>query len=463
MSKRLKLLVAIIIGSIAAACCAVGCSIGQPGREEVLATYQGGHVTYYANGGNFNKNKAIVVRDMYFKDADVPFFDMPDLEGEIFVSRGSYDFMGWYLPAIYPEGDEHAGEIMYTYTYEVSPKNYKTVPAYAKLNEDGSPAINKTDSRPLFYIDGSDETILEEDIVVVADTTKPINSERTIGADEHLIVCANWKPSLRFEYRLAVEEDGDYVYDKVTYHKNDVIMTSPFGRKETNNPGQTATISFKGMTFVGNYKDANCTNLAKDDYKRADCEGTDVITIWAKFIKGDWTIVKDTDGVKEMFSSLYDENRSFYLVDDIALSDNTTLNTVTNCYATIDGNGHTISNLKFSSSSISSGANIAPVFGIIYKSAKIKNLTLSGINIDITCKGSMTFHAICKAIETGATLENLTIENIKAKISLPGSVINAQDGNRNAWIFGSNRGTDAAFLAAFSGVTLSGTNVLEIN
>ncbi|MGN0807882.1 MAG: hypothetical protein ACI4MN_05510 [Candidatus Coproplasma sp.] len=461
MTKRLKLFLVILLGSVAIACCAAGCKIGQPSREEILADYKGGQVTYYANGGNFNKNKAIVVRDIYYKEADVPFFDLPDLNGEIFVSRGSYDFMGWYLPATYESG-EHAGEIMYTYTYKDATNTEITVPAYPKLNSDGSAVINKADGRPVFCIDGSEDDILESSIQIVVDTTKPVDSERRIRADDHLIVCAYWKPSLRFEYRLVVDDGDDYVYDNNTYHNGDVIRSTPFGRTETNNPGQTTTVSFSGTTFVGNYIDAACTQLAKEDFNRSDYEGLDVeaITVYAKYIKGDWVVIKDNaEDVKDMFSKLYDNTKKYYIAEDITLSDKTVLSFSDNCKTTIEGNGHTIRNLYFKNSDpLASGSNVAPVFGLIYESTTINNLTLDGINIVATCKGSMTFHAICKEVRTGATLNNLTIKNINATISLPGSVINADEGNRTAWIFGSSYGTDEAFLQAFTGVHLDATN-----
>lgn len=72
-------------------------------------------------------------------------------------------------------------------------------------------------------------------------------------------------------------------------------------------------------------------------------------------------------------------------------------------------------------------------------------------------------YAVCKSIEEGAKLENLTIENVTATVDIPtgNRVDNAQGEDRSSWIFG-GKGTDNDFLAAYSGVTLSGTNSLTI-
>ncbi|MGN0812295.1 MAG: hypothetical protein ACI4MQ_02145 [Candidatus Coproplasma sp.] len=453
MTKRLKLLLAIILGSIAIACCVAGCSVGEPGRDEILADYKGGQVTYYANGGCFNNNSSIVVRDFYFKEADVPFYDMPEGESNG-VLYGGYDFTGWYLPARYESG-EHEGEVMYTYTYKTSSGESVTVPAYPKLNEDGTPVTDKKESRPLFYIDGSDEDIFEKNIAIVPSDT-PISSERTIGADEHLIVCATWKPALKFVYKLAVDES--FTIDGKTYKQGDEITSMAFGRDETASPGQTTTVNFDGMTFVSNYTDESCTTYA-GTYNRADYEGKTEIVVWSKFIKGSWTVIKNNaNSIRDMFTGLNSSSRAYYLLEDVDCS-SISLGIVQGVSAKIEGNGHTLSNLKFSASSLANNARIAPVFGDIYSSAEIKNLKLRNITISVTGKGDLTFYAVCKSIEDGAVIENLTVENISATVDIPSTNIvkNAQNGDRTSWIFG-GKGTDEAFKAVY-GITCTGAEL----
>lgn len=460
MTKRLKLFLAIILGAVAIACGAAGCKIGEPGRDEILANYKGGQVTYYANGGSFNNNTAIVIREVTFKKADVPFFDMTDNSSEsYYVMYGGYDFTGWYLPARYESG-EHAGEIMYTYTYGEG-ENKVTVPAYPKLKEDGTPVTDSKEARPLFNIEGSDEDILEKNIRIVPSDT-PIDSSYIVKAEDKLVVCATWKPALKFVFKLAVEES--FTIGDKTYNHGDVITNMAFGKEQTKSPGETTTVNFDGYTFVSNYTEEACKNYA-GTYNRADYEGQTEIVVWSKFVKGSWTVIKNNaNDIKSMFSGLNSSSKAYYLLEDVDCRSITNFGTTQGVRAKVEGNGHRLYNLKFSATGLKNGSTIAPVFGEIYASAEIKNLKLENITIDkVTCNGDITFFAVCKSIEDGATLENLTIKTITATVDIPSKNIvkNAQNGDRSYWIFG-GKGTDAAFLSAYSGVTLTGTNSLTI-
>lgn len=459
MTKRLKLFLAILLGSIAAACCAVGCSIGQPGREEVLATYKGGHVTYYANGGCFNSNTSIVVRELYYKTENVPFFDVTEETDGIDVANSGYDFTGWRLPAKYESG-EHAGEIMYTYTYKNASDESVTVPAYPKLKADGTPVTDSTEDRPLFYIEGSDKDILEKYVKIVPSETV-VDSTRILGAKEELIVCATWKPALKFVFKLAADS-GEYVSENKTYRPGDTIYTTAFGKNATANPGQTISIAFNDMTFVANYADENCTTFVSD-YNREDYEGQAEIVVWSKFITGKWTIIRNNASkIKEMFSGLNSASNAYYLLEDVDCSSVADFGITKGVRAKIEGNGHTLSNLKFAPNSftVSNGSTIAPVFGAIYSTASIRNLTLKNIEISVKGNGNMTFYAICSSVETGAVLSNLTIDGVTASVKLPGTISNAQGGSTASWLFG-GKGTDADFVSAY-GVKLEGTNTLTI-
>ncbi len=463
MTKRIKLLLAILLGAIAIACCVAGCKVGQADREELLKDYKGGMVTYYANGGCFNKNTAIVVRELHFKQSDVPFFDITEDTGSVDVMYSGYDFVGWYLPARYESG-EHEGEIMYTYTYKVGDED-KTVPAYPKLNEDGTPVTDRTEARPLFYIEGSEEDILERHIEIVPSDT-PVTSDYIIGAEDKLIVCANWKPALKFVFKL-VTESGEFQADGKTYKNGDVIATAPFGKGMTANPGETSRVSFNGMTFVANYKGEDCAEYVTD-YNREDYEGQTEIVVWSRFIEGSWTIVKNNPNkVREMFNGLSRATARYFLLEDVDCSTIADFGISRGVRAEIkgDGEGKKLYNLNFKPATFSAGNGdtVAPVFGGIYSTAKISNVTLSNISISLKGRGNLSFYAICSDIEEGATFENFTIDGVTAEVDIPNNYIvtNAQNGDRSNWLFG-GKGTDAQFLAAYSGITLMGNNVLTI-
>lgn len=463
MTKRFKIFLMAVIGTIFTACFAAGCTVGQPGREEALAPYTGGHVTYYANGGFFNKNTSFFVREMYFKGENVPFFDISESSEGINVSRSGYDFAGWYLPERYESG-EHMGEIMYTFTGKLDNGTSVTqVPAYPKLNNDGSQATDSSEARPLFTVDGIERDVYEKEIAVVASETA-VDSAYVLESDNHLIVCAIWKPALKFVFKLVADE-GEYVYGENTYRPGDVISENAFGKGDEANPGQTLSVSFKGATFVANYIDEECTTFA-DKYNRADYEGQSEIVIWSKFITGSWTIVRNAPNkVKEMFTGLSSSKNAYYLIEDVDCESVKTFNVAGQVNAKLEGNGHTLSNLTFDPGtgvSYNNGSTIAPLFGRINASASIRNLKIDGIKINIKGKGDMNFYAVCSAIAEGAIMENVEISNVTATVDLPKDkvVSNARGEDRTSWLLG-GKGTDADFMKAYT-VTVSGTNTLVI-
>jgi len=455
MTKRLKLFLIILLGAIAAACCAVGCKVGTPDREQLLAPYKGGHVTYYANGGYFNRNTSIYVRELYFKADNVPFFDITEKTDGIDVMRSGFDFNGWYTPERYPEGHEHAGEIKYTHA-----ETGETV--YPLLHDDKTPVTDSTEDRPLFYAEGKDEKILEKDVRMTASETV-YNEESTINSGDEVVVCANWKPALKFVFKLAVDDENKtYEYDGKTYRKGDTISEMPFGKENSVNPGSSVSVSFENATFVANYADAACT-IPVGAYNRDDFEGQSEIVVWSKFLDGDWTIVRNkVSTVQSMFTGLSSAKNRYYIIEDIDCG-SANIAIVRNVKATVEGNGHTITGINISpSTALGNGVTVAPLLGRISAGASIKNLTLKDISITLKCKGELTFYAIASEVEEGATLENLTVDGITATVSAAGGVTNATDGDLSNWLFGGS-GTDEQFLTSHKGVTVKGENTLTIN
>lgn len=455
MTKRLKLFLIIMLGAIAAACFAVGCKVGTPDREQILASYQGGHVIYYANGGCFNRNTSMRVRELYFKEDNVPFFDISESTDGIDVMRSGYDFIGWYLP----ETDEDG--IVYTLASTGER-------VYPLLHDDGTPVTDSEEDRPMFYAKGEDGQILDGQIleknVLVKPSDTAVDSERLINADDNLIVCAEWKLSLRFVFKLVVDEPKEegYEYNGETYHYGDIISTLSFGNKQTNNPGDSLSVTFSGMTFVANYADEDCSEFV-GTYDRDDVEeGQTDIVVYSKYIEGEWKVIRNkVSSVTSMFNGLSASTNKYYIIEDIDVS-STTINAGWGMRAVVEGNGHTISGIKITLSSVNNGTTIAPVFDQIYSTAVIKNLTLKDITISVTGKGGLTFYAICSAVESGAVIQNLTIDGVTATVKIPSTanVTNAQNGDRNNWLFG-GKGTDEAFCSAY-GVTLKGENTLTI-
>lgn len=455
MTKRLKIFLTALIGVICVCCFAAGCRVGKPGREEILKDYDI-QVTYYANGGFFDKNTSFSVREVYFLGDSVPFFDVSEDTSDVSVSRSGYDFIGWYLPARYESGT-HQGEVMYTYTGKIGSVTVTDVPAYPKLDANGEVVTDKH-ARPIFTVEGYDAEVEESNVTVVP-SDEVVTSERMLSENDHLYVCAQWKPALKFVFKLSADS-GDYVYGDNTYHPGDVIKETPFGRDQKANPGQTMDVAFDNTTFVANYFEETCENFAAS-YDRDDYAGESEIVVWSKFIPGKWTVVRNNPSkVKEMFGALNSSSKAFYVIEDVDCNGEKFF--INNKVAAkIEGNGHKISNFAYD---VTLGVGVdsaAPVFGNIAETASIKNLSLDAIKIKLTCRTSMSyFYAIFSGVEQGAVIENLKIGNVKAELTLPGTVANAADDDRSSWLFG-GKSSDAEAITAY-GITLTGSQTLTI-
>lgn len=475
MTKRFKVYLLLMLSAACIACTLVGCKIGRAGREEVLAGYKA-HVTYYSNGGFFDDSTTITVRDLYFKNDPssagyhpdgVPFFDISSKSTGMNVKRSGYDLIGWYLPQRYPEGHERAGEIMYTYSYKEneSDEEYKTVPVYPLLDERGENVTDIEADRPVFYMDGSEEQILEKQITVVASETK-LDSSRRVGDDEELIVCAQWGPTLKIEYRLVCEDGKTYTdADGKAYKNGDLLREVDFGEGEQASVSSLQPVELGGTTFVRTYSDAELKTPAAIINRPEGTKPANPV-VYSKYIEGEWNIVtNDPNQVENMFNRLGGSEK-YYIIDDVDCSSvkgmrmKSASQTISN--VTIEGNGHTISNLNFTATGAQQGVTYC-IFGTFGAKFVLNDLKLSNISVDITAKTNITFFAISGNAVSGAKISGLEIENVTAKVKMPKGtfVTNAPDDVRGNWLFG-GKGSDATFLAEYTGITVSGDNTLTV-
>ena len=488
MTKKLKVYLLIILGTVGAACALAGCKIGRPGREQVLAGYNA-HVTYYANGGYFDDSTTLTVRELYFKndpnsegynENGVPFYDIYEDSDGMKVEYTGYDLEGWYIPLLHTEG-KHLGEIVYSYTPE---GEHESVYVYPVLNEDGTPVTDRSEDRPVFAREGVNEQILESEIRVVPSDVK-VDSTRRVADDESLIVCAVWRPSLKVKYQLVCESGKTYTdKDGKKYKDGDILRTDNFGRGDFYSPSSLQPLKLEGASFVHtyleevrDYTEASREKLVAplDRPEAGEGETVDDIVIYSWYLDGDgWTIVEDKTSAVNMINGLATSNK-YYVMNSVDLDGATvSIKNVTSSgvvgisQVTIEGHGFTISNMKASALSDGGIYNYA-LFGTIGEKADIKDLKLDGITIDISGKiGSrITFYAICTYMHANAKVSGLEISNVTASIKIPqnvNTVVNNADGinSGNWWLFG-GESSDEAFLAKHSGIKLSGTNTVTLS
>lgn len=478
MTKKLKVIFLTILSAVCAACAFAGCKVGREGREEVLKDYKA-HVTYFANGGYFDGSTTLTVRDLYFKndpssegynEAGVPFFEITGDSNGMKVARTGYDLLGWYEPETYSEG-EHKDEVIYTYD------EANTIPVFPLYDEDGKQITDDEDDRPVFARVGVDEQI-PENKVFVKPSDVPVTSQRRVADDETLVVCADWAPSLKMKYVLVCEDGVEFeAADGAKYKNGDTLRVDDFGDGEVASPTSLAPLALNGATFVRSYSDAELTQKVETLSRPEEIDENDPsVTVYSHYLAGEWTIVgNNATQLSGMFSNMYSyqDPKKFYIVEDIdcATMSNFSLSLVelaaqvgggTVTDATIVGNGHKISNLKFSNSNVANRSAYS-IFGNVSADFKVSDLTLENITIDLSGKGSLTTYALINSAESGATFENFKITGkIEANVSIPDDVSNARGGNRSNWLFG-GEGSDAAFLEKFAGIEVTDDRTLTIS
>lgn len=474
MTKRLKVYLLIIFAAACLACTLVGCKIGGLTRSELIADYNT-HITYYSNGGSFNGSTTLTVREMYFKGGSegAPFFDISPTTSEMNVKRGAYDFEGWYLPEKYTEG-AHSGEIKY---YVLDEDKTTHIPVFMVKNGD-SIVTDRDTVRPVFARETAegvlaDEQILEREVFIECSDTR-VTAEEIIAPNRGdtfgLIVCAKWLPPAKVHYVLVLSDtEGNLIDDNETEYtttngkekfKNgdELVGIMMDAQTVTPMPGQRKAL--EGLTFVKTYPNSDLTGTLQPVHK----EDGDV-TVYCRYIVGDWTVVSSSSDVRKMFENIAD-GKNFFILQNInytssAVKARLSSATAANARIVCDGtDGHTISNLKVEVPR----ANVNETYsllGTIGESFNVSGLTLKDIQVTVKeSSQSFSFYAICGAYADAepANIE-LTVENITASYK---TGTNFNNDTSDHWLFGGEENsTDQAFLDLFTGVTLTGENVIS--
>lgn len=417
---KIKILMALFV-CIAASLIA-GCGIGEQTVDEFLNGKDAKNqiVTYYANGGSFNSMGELVVKDMYYQPNSYILTDFENT-ANISVSRSNYVFDGWY---------------------------------YVALTEDGNPVYE------------------DEANSIVALTDQKVD-QYLIQENEHIYVGAKWVMDLHLDVILVCDGTATDA-NGVTYKSGDIIASKYYGTNGTLSLTDTSPWTATGHTFLQYYYDEACTELYDGEtLKRPTDESADNEVIYAKYIEGNWTIVKTASQVTTMYNSSASE-KSFYIFNDIDCTGTKLSLNPGACKFTVEGNGHTISGLSFALSSISGNESYA-LFGKISSSASIRNLTLKDITVTVSVKTGMpSIYLVCSDIDEQADcFDNVVIDGAEVSISYPSDVkiINIQQINgvfdSSNWLFGGVESggatTDEAFLAKYDGITLNNVKLTVNN
>lgn len=467
MKKRFKLALLSALMTVASVLILGACTLNKT-EEEIKAEYNlNASVTYYANGGCFNKVPESTEITLWM-DASVEAypFEIPSDnkqlnaqsphqldKGSMLVTRDRYIFDGWYEAVI----DENTGK-----------------PAV-----DGKGAV----------------VILPENKV---NFSKPL----AMGKEMHLV--AKWIPIQKVEIHVvsdvtftatvqSITEDMELEKDSndvtVVVEKSvkngDVVHLASYSTTESKvDLGSMAfpASNAKGATFVDFYFDEACTQvIQREDLSLYPTDEDGNRKIYAKYIAGDWTLLSTANDIT---TKLFKENNvtgNFYLRNDIDMGVLAGGVSPRASFAgTIIGNGHTISNLKVVVSSTTIGENgVYSIFGTLKSGAKISDLTMENWTMSVTTKpstGSVSAYFFASNVDKGATLtfDKVTIKGGALSVQKAESctitnvywVEDATQENGGYWsnttyLFG-GVSNDQAFLSEYTGITFEQKPSLSI-
>ncbi len=372
MKKKAKSKLILLFAGLASALFLGGCAIGES-MDEILENRDlTARVTYYSNGGTFEGVPD--VKEMYYKTGSLPLNigskEVAIMSGNAEVKRNNYDFDGWYYAV-----DE---------------------------NNDGKPDF-EDEENGLYKLGGP------------VDFTKPLQE------GDHFYFIAGWLARVKVNVQLVCD-DGVEIPATGTdgsamgpFKNGDIIEERPY---DTGNKVVKELPMFevtdKSYTFTEYYADEACTQLVSWPIVKEDRQEADV-TVYAKYIKGDWTVLREASDVDAMFGNVA-AGTHYWLAKDIDMN-GVTVAPVTSLAGELQGNGYTISNLKVAQTRLNGWSKTVGLFGSIKSTAIIKDVVFEELNVEYNLSGSIKgIYFAFTELQTGATVKNVTL-NGKMKIT----------------------------------------------
>lgn len=385
MTKKLRLLVIAVFVFIASVCLLAGCAL-QESLDDVLAGLdkKGAlvDVTYFANEGSFiGDTKVRNLRCTAGGRAISIGINIADSNDIAISPANKYELEGWYEAVLDSDGNA-VYEDGSTYTFNYDPSTYNK----AKLIKSSDKAFD------------FENTVLEagKHYYLVAKYRKVKNVQ---------VVLAGEAPSIT--YRGKEYKTGDLL-NELTYQSNRIPK-----------PSNAISGVVTGGTFVEFYADKDCSEIFTGwPIQLSDHENDEEpFTIYARYIVGSWTVVKNASGVSDMFNGLDSEGKQYFIFGEIDCS-NLTVDARTGemgVSCTVVGDeGSKITGLTVGGSfTIKSSADSASLFGIIKSGAKLSNLVFEDINQEYTVYEDVSIskgiYFVFTSKEEGATIEGVKL------------------------------------------------------
>ncbi len=413
MRKKFKWKLIAFFATVASLLLLGGCKF-QPSLDERREKYDlPVSVTYYTNGSGAYFGSNTTEKTLYLPDGAVAMNIGVDtvVNGSMPTpTRNNYTLIGWYEAEIDEEGkplkDENGEVVLKTDAFDFKRvlKDGDAIKLYAKWQK-------------------------KESIYVY-------------------LVCDEITPELPF----TISKNGQ----AVTVEDKGLLTEYPYYTDGIcQEPTERLIPSASGYTMVDFYADEACTQkvawpLAQEEYGDYN--------IYAKYVKGEWLVLSEPSDVSKLF--LPGKTRSFYLANDIDCTGVTVSPIANNFTSTLNGNGHTISNLTVDAGTVGRDVTEPPTlstFGNIKEGAAIKDVTFDGITFKCTLASNKkaNIYGLYASIENLSSIEKVTLKNVSFDLTCRNAeayCLNMYVGDDSNWkttrvLFGGTD-TDAEQIAA---------------
>ena len=239
----------------------------------------------------------------------------------------------------------------------------------------------------------------------------------------HWTVAAAWTALSKVKVQLVCDDGATLsVSDTLSYKNGDVIKEYSFTSTGIVQSTSNAPIKVleNAYSFVEFYADEACTAKVEWPIQK----GEEDIFIYAKYIEGNWKMLKEADDVEDMFMNAYAETR-YYLVNDIDCSVlKYAFEPIKTFNCELQGNGYTISNFKVEKTRLSNASKTS-IFGELSETAVLENVTFDNVTVryETIPNAFIETYLVCTSIHEKATINNVTINGTMEVVLANGAKI----------------------------------------
>ena len=275
-----------------------------------------------------------------------------------------------------------------------------------------------------FYLTDKNEIMVLRDPRQGILCDSSLRYENTLLETPTLTLYAGWKVAIVHSFSVAYKNEGGEI---ITLGKYEVDAGDKFSDRVN------YASKREKYTPYGFYQDADCTIEWDRNSVHPGGEADTDVTVYVKYIKGEWAIVDNYTALKSALSA----GQNVYLTADIDFGGEA-LN-VTNVYSgTLSGNGHTISNFAVAKTGTTRNPACA-IFSDLGDGAEIKDVSFASV--------SYTFNGISETASSRkvAALAVKTSGAVKiSNVSIEGSFTSDYSGELpevNVAVFDAAEGT----------------------